>query len=117
MRNSACTEETLRKETLKNEDVEVIYTSCDTLAKDESISVYLLKSGSNNRSGPMRWLNRKTLVFKYDPAMVDAPLPVVQEGNDGAISISVARVSSVMVQGQTWKEQPVHYEIGQIDYR
>ncbi len=107
----------MRKDSLKKLDVELIYTSCDTLAKDESISVYLLKAGANKRPAPLRWLSEKTLVFQYDPALVDGPLPLIRETSDGAISISVPRVSSVLLQERTWENKPIRYQIGQIDYR
>src|SRR5580698_10236567 len=55
---------------LGGNDYEVTYTSSDTLAKNELISVYVMKTSKGLGS----WFHRKTILFQYDPALtIDPP--------------------------------------------
>jgi len=113
---SSCTSETKMKTSLPGEDVEVVYLSCDTLAKQDTIDVYLMKAGANKQSSLIRWLYKKTLVFQYDPALEDGPLPVIRVSGRNRIVIAVPKVSSVLVKTRNWRNVSIDYEIGKTDY-
>ena len=115
LRSASCQEETIYVASLAHEDVRVVYTNCDTLAKDESISVYLLAHGATRLPSLVQWFSTNTLV-KYDPAVQDRG-PTIKDTADGALSITVPRVSSVILQESSWQKRPIQYSIGQIDYR
>jgi hypothetical protein len=100
-----CLSETLGKIShLSSIDIEIDYTNCDALAKDESIRVFASKHGRT----------RKVLLFKYDPGG-DEP-PVITSLDPHAIEISVPRVSQVFFRREDWDGLSVHYKIGIIDY-
>lgn len=113
---SVCTTETRMKTSLPAADIEVVYLSCDTIAKQDSIDVYVLKAGTNKQSLLIRWLYKKTLVFRYDPAVEDGPLPVIRASGRDRIVIEVPRVSSVLVKAKSWRNVSIDYEIGKTDY-
>src|SRR5882762_6736467 len=57
----ACiTEETMRVPNLSGMKFEVTYTNCDTLVKQEAISIYVSKAAVSGESLFARWSNRKT---------------------------------------------------------
>jgi hypothetical protein len=114
--NSSCIAETKMRASFPGEDVEVVYLSCDTLAKQDTIDVYFLKAGANKQPSWIRWLYRKTLVFRYDPAFEDGPLPVFRASGPDWVLIAVPRVSSVLVRTEKWGDVSLDYKIGQIDY-
>jgi hypothetical protein len=101
---------------LSGGDFEITYTNCDTLAKEEFVSVYVSKAGGNKTSLFARWLNKRTLLFQYDPGMWNSPLPLVRASGQNRILISIPKVSSVIFQSRSWENFPVDYEIGHIDY-
>lgn len=111
-----CASETMMRTSLPGEDVEVVYLSCDTLAKQDTIDVYLMKTGANNQPRLIRWLYKKTLVFRYDPASDDGPLPTIRASGPNRIVIAVPRVSSVSLERHDWRNVSVDYEIGHTDY-
>lgn len=91
-------------------DFEIIYTSCDVLAKDESISGYVSK-----RSWVAKLLARKTLLFRYDPALWNSPLPSIRTSGQNRILVSVPRVSEIIFQSRKWENLSVDYDVGHID--
>jgi hypothetical protein len=111
-----CTTETKMKMSLPGEDVEVVYLSCDTLAKQDTIDVYVMNAGANKQPSWIRWLYKKTLVFRYDPALEDGPLPAIRASGRNRIVIAVPEVSSVLVKARNWRDVSIDYEIGKTDY-
>jgi hypothetical protein len=95
---------------------EVIYTNCDTLAKEEEISVYVSGADVNGESVLAKWSNRRTVLFRYDPWSNDTPLPSIQAAGNDRILISVPRVSSVDLQTRKWRNVTIDYNIGDIEY-
>lgn len=100
--------------------VEVIYTNCDTLAKTESVKVYLSRAAVKPDSWFAQWRSRRTLVFWYDPAgtaFSDMPLPSVTHPAPSTILISVSEVSSVEHKNRKWGNMSIEYAIGKVDYK
>jgi hypothetical protein len=95
---------------------EVEYKSCDTLAKDEVISVYATKVASKGVGLFSRWRDQRTLLFRYDPGRWDNPLPSITRPSRSAILISVPEVSSIGYQNREWEKMSVNYAIGRVDY-
>jgi hypothetical protein len=93
--------------------VEVVYTNCDTLAKDESISVYLR---AKRESWVAKWWNHRALVFRYDSGRSDNPLPSITRPSDSTILISIPEVSSVTHQSRNWENISIAYNLGRVDY-
>src|ERR1700730_3943682 len=93
----------------------VIYTNCDALAKEEEVSVYVSRADVQGESVLARWLNRKTLLFSYDPAgRYNMPLPSIKALGNDKILISIPEVSSVLVQSRNWQNVTIDYNIGHI---
>jgi len=114
---STCTSET--KETLTSVlggDFEIVYTNCDALAKEEFVSVYVSKARGNRNPLLARLSGKKTLLFRYDPAIPNSPLPLVTASGPNRILISIPRVSSILFQGRNWEQVSVDYDIGHVDY-
>jgi hypothetical protein len=95
--------------------VEIIYTNCDTLAKDEAISVFI-SSAISRDSWFAKWRSRRSLVFRYDPGRPDNPLPHITNPSRSTILISVPEVSSIIYQNQRWRDMSIDYAIGKVDY-
>lgn len=109
------------EERLKIEDpagfrFEVEYKSCDTLAKEESISVYATKVPSERAGLFSRWRDQRTLLFRYDPGRWDNPLPSITRPSQSELLISVPEVSSIGYQTRGWQKMSVNYVIGRVDY-
>lgn len=85
--------------------IEVEYTNCDTLAKEEAVSVYV----SEARPGS---LNGRTLIFQYDPGNVHNAPPTINASDNHRILISVPEASSVLVQRRNWRELAIDYSVG-----
>jgi hypothetical protein len=81
-------------------------TDCDTLAKEEWVSVY----GSADRG------RGRTLLFKYDPGSYPLPPTTIQVPDPQTILIAVPRVSEVLFQLDSWNNHAIRYDIGHIDY-
>jgi hypothetical protein len=94
--------------------VEVVYTNCDTLAKEESIDIYF--SRVSRESWFANWRNHRALVFSYDPGRSDRPLPSVARPSDSSIVISVPEISSVIHQSRDWQDVSITYKLGKVDY-
>jgi hypothetical protein len=115
IRHNVCLTETESElKDLSGMDFQIQYTNCDTLAKDESMSVYVSDSGTN--SSLFHWPSKKYLLFRYDPWNSEEHLPGISISPQKEIMISIPRVSSVMVENRQWKDRNVRYEIGYIQY-
>jgi len=93
---------------------EVVYTNCDTLAKEDSVTVYVSRVTVSGESLFARWSNRKTAIFKYVPGRTDAPS--IEAVSDNRILISIPDVSFVYSQVSQWRNVQIDYKIGHIDY-
>jgi hypothetical protein len=94
---------------------EVIYTNCDTLAKDEAIRVYVSPAVVAGKSWFASWQKERELVFQYDPGMDRSPPAIEASGNNGVL-ISVSDVSSISVQRRTWRNISISYRILHVVY-
>ena len=86
---------------------EIEYKNCDTLAKDEAVSVYVLEARRGARDP-----NRRALVFRYDPGGIQNEPPKITALGNQRILISVPEVSSVSIQRRKWREVAIDYKIG-----
>jgi hypothetical protein len=113
----ACISETMMTiPDLSGVEVEVVYVNCDTLAKEEAVSVYFSPSAMKRAPWFRRWMYRKTLVFRYDPSgRADTPLPSITHPSQSTILISIPRVSSIFYQNQRWENMSINYDIGRVD--
>lgn len=85
---------------------EIEYVNCDTLSKDEAVSVYVGEAQNPNFS------NHKTLLFRYDPGGVGrSSRPTIEASGDRRILISVQEVSSVSFQLREWRNVSFDYRI------
>jgi hypothetical protein len=109
-------EERLRIDDPAGFRLEVEYKNCDTLAKEESISVYATKVASESSGLFSRWRDQRTLLFRYDPGRWDSPLPSITRPSQSEILISVPEVSSIGYQNREWEKMSVNYAIGRVDY-
>lgn len=115
-RGVCISEERMKISNLGGMEFRTIDTDCDTLAKEEEIGVYVSRSAVGTESLFARWLNRKTLIFSYDPGRYDNPLPSIQTTGNDRILITVPRVSSINLQNRKWHNVSIDYDIGHIDY-
>jgi hypothetical protein len=96
--------------------IEVIYTNCDTLAKDESVRVYFSNAGQGD-SWLSKWRSHRTLVFEYDPGgLAGNPKPIIQSQDKARVLISVPTVSSISTQRKRWGDVSIDYKIGHVFY-
>ena len=93
--------------------VDVVYTNCDTLVKDEAIRLYMSRAESGGEPLLQRWFNRRQLIFEYDPAGQGQP-PTVQASDNGRLLISVSNVSQVFIQRRKWRELGIDYKIEHV---
>jgi hypothetical protein len=100
---------------LSGYDYDVIYTNVDNLAKSEYISVYVSKSKIVRAQSSLHSIEKKTLIFRYDPALSDT-LPVIVSTGTNRIKISIPRVAQVFVQLRQLGDLSIYYDIGHIDY-
>ena len=114
--NTCISEEPKTIPDLSGMKVEIVYTNCDTLAKQEDVSVYFSPAVQGKKSWFAKWTNQRTLVFRYDPDRSDAPLPSITNPSQSTILISIPEVSSVSYQNRKWKSMSINYEIGKVDY-
>jgi len=112
----ACVTEELRNiPNLSGMKFEIIYTNCDTLAKEEEVSVYVSRSLVNGNSFLARWSNRRARVFTYDPGGPGVP-PSITVPEKDKIVISIPEVSSILFQRKQWRNMSIDYEIGHVIY-
>jgi hypothetical protein len=114
----ACLTETKMKiANLSGMELEVTYTNCDVIAKDEFVDVYASPAiGRGWESFFARLLNRKTLIFRCDPGKPDDVVPTIKAAGDNRILISNPGVSSIFYQSRKWKNVSMDYAIGRIYY-
>jgi hypothetical protein len=114
---NACISEQLKTiPDLAGARVEIVYTNCDTLAKQENVSVYFSPAAVKGKSWFTKWTNRRALVFRYDPGRPDNPLPSITRPSQSTILISIPEVSSISYQNRKWANMSVNYDIGRVDY-
>lgn len=85
---------------------EVEYKNCDTLAKDEAVSVYVVETQQDASDK-----NGRSLVFRYDPGGIHNQLPKITASGSHKVLISVPEVSSVTVQRRNWRDVAIDYNI------
>jgi hypothetical protein len=95
---------------------EVVDESCDTLGKDEAISVYARKAVPKGAWAFWGWRDQRMLLFRYDPGRFDNPLPSITHPSQTKILISIPEVSSIVYQSHKWENLSVNYDIGRVDY-
>jgi hypothetical protein len=95
---------------------EVEYENCDTIAKDEAISVYASKSTPKGAGMFSRWRKQRTLLFRYDPGSGDIRMPSITRTSTSTILISIPEVSSIFYRNREWANVSVNYAIGKVDY-
>jgi hypothetical protein len=78
-------------------------------------AIYVSKTEERGGSLFGRLFSRKTLVFRYDPAM-NSPLPLITASGPNTVLISISRISSIMFQSKSWDNVTIDYVIGQVDY-
>ncbi len=115
--NACISEEKMTIPDLSGAKVEVFYTNCDTMVKDEAISIYFSRAAAKEKSWFAGWRNHRRLVFRYDPGgKSDSPLPSITNPSKSTILISVPEVSSVIYQSRNWESMSIAYEIGKVYY-
>ena len=111
---SACiSQEIMAIPDLAGARVEVVYTNCDTLAKEEWVEVYL------SRAAVKEGLSHRTLVLSYDPggrSFANMPLPTITHPAPSTILISISGVSSVEYESRKWENMSIDYVIGKVQY-
>lgn len=88
----ACISTTMSRISVAGLRFQVEDTDCDTLAKEEWVSVY--GSAGTGRG--------RTLLFKYSPASYHLPLPTIEAPDQRTIIIAIPIVSSVYVKLESW---------------
>jgi hypothetical protein len=108
---NACLSEELKTiPNLSGMRFDIEYTNCDTLVKDEAVSVYVTPA-SKEQSWIAKLFNRKTLIFRYDPGRADSLPPSIQASAKERILISIPEVSSVIYQSRKWRKVFIDYRI------
>lgn len=116
LRRSACTEEVLKVTDTPGIRFVIERSSCDLLAKDESISVYATKIPESPFRKMANRLRKPVPLFRYDPGSEDNPLPSITMSDPDQIRIKIASVSSIASQDRTWHGKSVSYDIGKVYY-
>jgi hypothetical protein len=114
----ACiSEEMMTIPDLAGAKIEIVYTNCDTLVKDEAVKVYFSRAAVKGESWFARWRNHRTLVFCYDPggrAFAHMPLPSITHPSPSTILISIPEVSSILFKTRKWENMSIDYAIGKV---
>jgi hypothetical protein len=111
-----CSTERVREISLSNLRFEPEDTSCDVLAKDEAIRVYVRDTVLDKGWFFAKWRNERTLLLRYDPGVPDNAIPSITRPNQSTILISIPEVSSIEYQSSYWENTSINYEIGKVDY-
>lgn len=102
--NECISEEMMTIPDLAGAKVEVVYSNCDTLVKDEAVKVYFSRATVKGESWFARWRNRRTLVFWYDPGgRAPIPLPSITHPSPSTIFISIPEDCDVLYRSRTWE--------------
>jgi hypothetical protein len=112
--NACISEELMNISDLDGVKVEVIYTNCDTLAKEETVEVYFSRAAVKGDSWYARWRSHRTVVFSYDPTRWDSQLPSITHPSPSTILISIPAVSSVQYKSRKWQDLSINYAIGKV---
>jgi len=88
-------------------DFEFIYTNCDTLAKEETKSIFLSRG-----PGLIKRFDENE-ILRYDGS--DVP-PTITTINAHTVRISIDHVSSVAFAKDRWEDVTIVYDIGRIDF-
>jgi len=100
---------------LAGASVDVVYTNCDTFAKDESVKVYFSRAGVKGESWLSRWRRHKTLVLWYDPGgRAKTPLPTITNTSPSTILISTPVPCDVLYENRKWESMSIKYAIGMM---
>lgn len=111
------TEELTTIPNLSGMEFRVVYTSRARLfVTDYAVSVYARRAATEGESLVAKWLNRQTLLFRYDPFGADHPPPSIKAIGNDRILISIPKVSSVLFQSRKYENVTIDYDIGHIDY-
>ena len=102
----ACISTTISTSSIAGLRFRVEDTDCDTLAKEEWVSVYGFADRDRGR----------TLLFKYDPGSYPLPPITIHLPDPKTIIIAAPSVSSVEFQLDTWNNRSIRYDIGRIYY-
>jgi hypothetical protein len=93
---------------------EVVETNCDTLAKDDWISVYVWR---NDKGRPLPLVpkapKQKTLIFEYDGW---PNLPSISVDDENRVLVSVSSLSEVGCESPSWGDVSFRYAIGHEYY-
>jgi hypothetical protein len=116
LRRSACAEEVLKITETHGIRFVIERSSCDIVAKDESISVYATKTPESQFGRMVKRLRKPAPLFRYDPGAEDTPLPSITMSGPDQIRIKIASVSSIASQDRAWEGKSVYYDIGKIYY-
>jgi hypothetical protein len=109
------TEELMSIPNLSGMEFKVIYTSRARLVvTDYAISIYARRAASKEESLFAKWLNRQTLLFRYDPGSDTNNLPTINASGNDRILISIPTVSSVSFQNRKWQNMTIDYNIGNV---
>ncbi len=102
---------------LSGMEFKVIYSSRARLfVTDHAISIYARRAALEEESLFAKWLNRQTLLFRYDPGSDTYHLPTINASGNDRILISIPTVSSVLFQNRKWRNVSIDYDIGRIEY-
>jgi len=83
-------------------DFETTSTECSAVAHWGWTSVFVSAAGDR----------KKTLLFKYDPAVDE--MPVISVADRTHITIAVLRVSELIFQMHDWGDVHIEYQIGHV---
>lgn len=111
-RHNACANEVLSTSEMSGVRFVVERSSCDLLAKDESVSVYATTVAESPLRKISGWFRRRALLFRYDPGSDSDPLPTITLPTQTEIRIAVPLVSSIVLQRRKWDGKSVSYDIG-----
>jgi len=108
----ACLSDTVATTSLFGAKLEAVYTNCDTLAKDESVRVYVssVAEGAKAAKNPSG-----EVIFDYDPSG-NQTAPSIEDVGDHKLLISISEVSSIFVQKRRWHDISIDYRIGHVWY-
>jgi hypothetical protein len=113
----ACIEEELGKiPDVSSISFRIVYSNCDTLAKQEAVTIYASPATTISGTQLERWFESDTLLFSYVPAYGEITAPVVTSPRSGYILISIPEVSSVLYKREKWRDISVGYKIDRSLY-
>lgn len=104
----ACVSETLSEtSTPAGLDFKFIYTNCDLLAKQESLSISISQG-----TGLLGWFGEREVIKYFGPEV----LPTVTVIDPHTVLISITSVESIIFARDRWRDIAIRYDIGHINY-